>query len=302
MKAIWIFAAICSGLAAFGQNMANAVLPENATMKVSDHVWAIMGFPNVAIVVGGNAALVVDTGMGPRNGKIIMREVGKLFKGQKIFLTTTHFHPEHAGGEQGFPPQTILVRPAVQQKEMNEHGMEMIARFSQMNALNKELLEGVTFRQPDMVFDTEAKLDLGGGVTARLMWTGGGHTLGDELIYVEPDNTLISGDIVEKNTMPALFGDASSMKRWLGTLDKLSALKPRYVFPDHGELGDGSLLPQQKAFMTDLQNRALELRKQGKTLDQAAADMATTMKAKYPAYNINGNNMSGLVNKVWAEN
>ena len=174
--------------------------------------------------------------------------------------------------------------------------------FSKMNASNKELLEGVTFRQPDMMFDTEAKLDLGGGVTARLMWTGGGHTLGDELIYVEPDNTLISGDIVEKNTMPALFGDASSMKRWLATLDKLGALKPRYVFPDHGELGDGSLLPQQKAFMTDLQNRALELRKQGKTLEQTAADMAMTMKAKYPAYNINGNNITGLVNKVWAEN
>jgi hypothetical protein len=37
------------------------------TVKVSDHVWAIMGFPNIGIVVGGNATLVVDTGLGPRN-------------------------------------------------------------------------------------------------------------------------------------------------------------------------------------------------------------------------------------------
>src|SRR5215831_1975115 len=30
------------------------------TVKVSDHVWAIMGFPNVGIVVGSKATLVVD--------------------------------------------------------------------------------------------------------------------------------------------------------------------------------------------------------------------------------------------------
>jgi hypothetical protein len=32
------------------------------TTKVSDHVLAIMGFPNIGIVVGGNATLLVDTG------------------------------------------------------------------------------------------------------------------------------------------------------------------------------------------------------------------------------------------------
>ena len=35
-------------------------------MKVSDHVWAIMGWPNIGIVVGENVTLVVDTGLGPR--------------------------------------------------------------------------------------------------------------------------------------------------------------------------------------------------------------------------------------------
>jgi hypothetical protein len=47
--------------------MSQPLLGENTT-KISDHVWAIMGFPNVAIVVGQRATLVVDTGLGPRNG------------------------------------------------------------------------------------------------------------------------------------------------------------------------------------------------------------------------------------------
>ena len=40
-------------------------VPENSTTRVSDHVYAIVGFPNIAIVTGSRATLVVDTGMGP---------------------------------------------------------------------------------------------------------------------------------------------------------------------------------------------------------------------------------------------
>jgi hypothetical protein len=48
--------------AAWGQQ--NPLLSED-TVKISDHVWAIMGFPNIAIVVGARGTLVVDTGLGP---------------------------------------------------------------------------------------------------------------------------------------------------------------------------------------------------------------------------------------------
>ena len=52
----------------------NPVLGEE-TVKVSDHVWAIMGWPNIGIVVGTRGVLVVDTGLGPRNGATISRVV-----------------------------------------------------------------------------------------------------------------------------------------------------------------------------------------------------------------------------------
>src|SRR5277367_1838460 len=119
--------------------MSQPLLGENAT-KISDHVWAIMGFPNVAIVIGERATLVVDTGLGPRNGATIARVAAKLSVNQKLFLTTTHFHPEHAAGEGGFPPNTILIRNAVQQREMEQHGVEMVDMFSSRSAQNKELL------------------------------------------------------------------------------------------------------------------------------------------------------------------
>ena len=70
--------------------------------QVSPHVWVIMAFPNVAIVVGNKATLVVDTGLGAHKGSIVAQEAQKLSKGPRLYLTTTHFHPEHAGGDQGF--------------------------------------------------------------------------------------------------------------------------------------------------------------------------------------------------------
>src|ERR1700730_17417837 len=186
--------------------MSQPIIGENTT-RISDHVWAIMGFPNIAIVVGGHATLVVDTGLGPKNGSAVSRVVTKLAPNNKrLFLTTTHFHPEHAGGEPGFPPGTILIRNDVQQQDMQQYGQDLLAVFSGMSAQNKELLAGVTLRQPDIVFDKEAKLDLG-GVTARLMWLGEGHTKGDELIFIEPDRTLISGDIVQNKVVPGIFYD-----------------------------------------------------------------------------------------------
>jgi hypothetical protein len=53
------------------------MLPEKTT-RISDHVQVILGFPNVAIITGSQATLVVDTGLGPSNGATVARVAGKL--------------------------------------------------------------------------------------------------------------------------------------------------------------------------------------------------------------------------------
>src|SRR5450432_1428898 len=136
------------------------LLPENMVTRVSEHVYAIVGWPNIGIIVGDRATLVVDTGMGPRNGATVVREAQKLSKTSKLYLTTTHFHPEHAGGEPAFPSGTILIRPAVQQEEMQARGAEFLEMFRGRSPQFKELLQDVHLRTPDVVFDREVKLDL----------------------------------------------------------------------------------------------------------------------------------------------
>jgi len=268
-------------------------------VKVSDNVWAIMGFPNIAIVVGNRATLVVDTGLGPANGATIARVVAKLAPGnQKLFLTTTHFHPEHAAGEAGFPRGTILVRNSVQQQEMELHGQEMVDMFASRSPKQKELLANATLRTPDITFDTEAKIDLG-GVTARLLWFGGAHTKGDELTFVEPDRTLISGDVVQNKVVPNIFGDGGTPSSWLTVLDKIAALNALHVLPDHSAPGDGSMVAAEKKFISDLRTSALDLKKQGVAADDAGKQLAIEFKAKYPDWP--NMNVAGFVRSIYAE-
>jgi glyoxylase-like metal-dependent hydrolase (beta-lactamase superfamily II) len=277
------------------------MLPENSVTRVSEHVWAILGFPNVGIIVGERATLVVDTGLGPRNGAIVVKQAEKLSKAPILYLTTTHFHPEHAMGEQAFPARTVIIRPAVQQEEMNEHATELMNLFRGFSAQSKELLMDVKMRPPDIVFDKEIKLDLGGGVTARLFWLGPAHTKGDELIMVEPDNLLVSGDIVQDKIVPNMPNADASVKGWLAILDQLEPLHPRFVMPDHGALGDGSLIAKERAFVLDLQNRSLELKRQGKSVDEASATVTAEFKTKYPGWQTMGP-VANVVKRVYAEN
>jgi glyoxylase-like metal-dependent hydrolase (beta-lactamase superfamily II) len=277
---------------------------ENATTKISEHVYAIVGFPNIAIVTGTRGALVVDTGMGAKNGAAIVREVKKLTQKQagvsQLYLTTTtHFHPEHSTGEQAFPPNTVLIRNTAQQEEMNRRGAEYIETFSSRSAQNKELLKDVKLRTPDILYDRELKLDLG-GVTARLFWLGAAHTKGDELIMVEPDSVLIPGDIVQSKLVPNMPNEDASVKGWLSILDQLEPLKPRLVIPDHGDLGDGSLIAKERGFLADLQLRALELKRQGLGVEDAGKQMQMEFKAKYPDWT-NLGPVPNAVRRVYAE-
>ena len=290
-------------LAAIGSTGAagqgNQPILAETTTKISDNVWAIMGWPNIAIVVGSNATLVVDTGMGPKNGTTIARVAAQLAPGnKKLFLTTTHFHPEHAAGEPGFPAGTILIRNQVQQQEMGKHGQEMIDTFSGRSAQNKELLSGVTLRTPDVLFDQEATVDLG-GVTARLLWFGGAHTKGDELTFVEPDRTLISGDVVQNKTMPNIYGDGGTPASWLAVLDKIAGLKAAHVLPDHSAPGDGTLVSAERDLISEIRNRALALKKQGVMAADAGKQVSDELRARHADWP--NTNAGAFVNSVYAE-
>ena len=259
------------------------LVKEGATEKISDHVFVIPDgsvslVPNVTIVVGNRTTLVVDTGLGARNGQTVLREVAKISKNTDLALATTHFHPEHDLGAHAFPASTKMYRSRDQQAEIDESGLDIAKRFASFSPLTAELLQGAEFRKADVLFDKEQTLDLG-SVRVRMIAMGNNHTRGDTAFWIEPDGILVSGDVV-MSTMPNI-GGTSTLSTWLQSLDRFEQLKPRRVVPSHGPMFDASTITSWKTFLTTVRARATELKKQGKTLDDATKMIQDELQDKY---------------------
>jgi len=275
------------------------LIKEGVTEKVSEHVYAIPDgsvplVPNVGIIVGSKGTLVVDTGLGARNGEAIMREVAKVRKGGDLYLAVTHFHPEHDLGAGGFPANTKMVRSRDQQADIDEFGLETSKRFASFSPDTAELLKGAEFRKADQFFDKELTLDLG-GARVRLMAMGPNHTRGDIAFWVEPDNVLLSGDIV-MTTMPGFSSPYSKLSVWLQSLNRFEQLKPVRIVPSHGPIGDVSMIARWKTLMTTVQARATELKKQGRTVDDTVKIIQDELQDRYPR-----NGLAGVARAAYNE-
>jgi glyoxylase-like metal-dependent hydrolase (beta-lactamase superfamily II) len=182
---------------------------------------------------------------------------------------------------------------------MDAHFQEMVDMFASRSAEQRDLLSKVVVQKPDVVYDSRYRLDLGGGVSARLLWFGGAHTKGDELIFVDPDRTLISGDVVQNKVAPNIYGEGGTPSSWIAVLDRIQPLGVLKVLPDHSAMGDGSLVADEKAFITDLRTRALELKRQATSSEEAGKILTEEFKTRYIDWRLNS--VPAFVVRIYAE-
>lgn len=263
------------------------VVKQGKTVQVSKHVYLIPDervpmVPNVGIIVGTQATLVIDPGMGRRSGEAVMREVAKVSRNKTIYIVNTHFHPEHTTGEIAFPADAKVIRADAQQQDIEEVGMKWIESFRGRSAEIAGVLEGVSgFRAPAEKFEREKLLDLG-GISARLLRLGPGHTRGDTAIFVEADKVLFSGDLAMKNLFPAFATPQSRSETWLAALERLDELKPEVVIGAHFERSDASVISDYRKFFHDLRARVEQLKKQGRSAEEIATQLRAEFRDKYP--------------------
>ena len=265
--------------------VADPLVRENVTVKLAPHTYVIpdggVGLvPNVGIVVGSRATLVIDPGLGRRNGETVLREVAKVSKNTELFIATTHFHAEHTTGYIAFPPSAKYVNSTVQETEFEQGGMQMVQMFSGRSPATAEILKDATRRPADLTFDREYRLDLG-DIAVRFLAVGPTHTRGDTGFFVEGDNVLFAGDVVMNNSFLAAT-PVSSMKAWLAAFDAFDAMKPQTIVPSHGAVGPGSIIAINRQIMQAVQARARALKAQGRSADEAATTIQAELVAPHP--------------------
>jgi glyoxylase-like metal-dependent hydrolase (beta-lactamase superfamily II) len=262
------------------------VIPDNSVPMV----------PNVGIIVGEQAVLVVDTGLGPPNGATVLNVAQKLGGSRALYVVVTHFHPEHDLGAQAFPATAKMIRSSDQLKDIAEFGLETAKNFASRSALNTELLKGADYRKADITFEKDYELDLG-GVKARLSVMGPNHTRGDIAIWVEPDRILFAGDLAMR-AQPAFASPYSSLRQWLASLDRLEALKPVLVVPSHGPTGEETaFITGYRAYLIEVRDRTAAEKRAGRNVDQAAEAVTAALVGRFP----DRARLAGAIRAAYAE-
>jgi glyoxylase-like metal-dependent hydrolase (beta-lactamase superfamily II) len=279
------------------------LVKENATIKLAPHTYVIPDgnvplVPNVGIVVGSRATLVIDPGLGRRNGETVLREVARVSRNTQLYVASTHFHAEHTTGSLAFPPTAKYVNSKVQETEFAESGAQQITLFSGRSPMTAELLRDATGRKADITFDRDYVLDLG-DVRVRMLVVGPTHTRGDTGFFVEGDSVLFAGDVVMNNSFLAANA-ASSMKAWLSAFDAFDAMRPKTLVPSHGAVGDGALIASNRAVMQEVQARVRELKAQGRSADEVATTVQSEFQARHPGWP-RGNGLGPIARAAFAE-
>ena len=145
--------------------------------------------PNIGLIGGRDAALVVDTGLGTGNAEAVLTFAAEYARGRRLYLTTTHFHPEHAFGAAAFAGEATYLVNRAQAEDLERKGPGYLEMFKGLGETVARRLDGVRLVRPDLVYDREHELDLGGR-TVRLTATGRAHSrgAGHKPVTIEQDS------------------------------------------------------------------------------------------------------------------
>jgi glyoxylase-like metal-dependent hydrolase (beta-lactamase superfamily II) len=253
------------------------VLPDNRVPLV----------PNIGFVVGELAALVVDTGLGPRNGEYVLARAKRLAGDRPLYLTTTHFHPEHGFGAQAFTGAATIVVNRAQRDELARKGAGYAGMFGGFGPSIAAELADVAFVDPDVVYEGRLELDLGGHRVVLTEW-GPAHSAGDQTILVD-DRVLFTGDLAETRMFPITpyfppHDTDFDGGRWIEVLGHLADPAPEIVVPGHGELADVTLLHEVRDYLTYVRAEVTRLRADGATVEQTVSALDESARAKWPEW------------------
>lgn len=256
-------------------------------VEVADSVWVLPDHertphvPNVGFVVGERAALVVDSGIGIENGRRVLAIARELAGERPLFLTSTHFHPEHALGAGAFQGAATIVCNVAQREEAAEKGRRYIEKFSGFTAALAAALEGAEPTAPDLVYGDLCELDLG-GCTVRLLHFGGAHTRGDQIVHVLEAATVFTGDLVEERFFTIMDDADAHGDAWIERLEAIEALDPTVVVPGHGDLGGPELIATVRGSLEAMRDRVAELAARDATAEEIVAAVEPEILDRYP--------------------
>ena len=221
--------------------------------------------PNIGVIGGAHSVLIVETGMGPGNAEKVLKFAASYAKGRRLYLTTTHFHPEHAFGAQVFAGQATYLVNRAQADDLATKGAGYLEMFRGLGEWVARQLEGVELASPGLLYDGLYDLDLGGRMV-RLRPTGRASNKGDQVVTVPDAGVIFTGDLVETGQFsifpwfPPHDTDVSGLG-WIAVMHRLIDESPLIVVPGHGDFGGPQLLADVRDYLEQLREETWRRRR-----------------------------------------
>ncbi|MFF8974015.1 MBL fold metallo-hydrolase [Streptomyces sp. NPDC014995] len=203
------------------------------------------------LVVGADAALVIDAGSSLGEGARLRMRAEELAGHRVTHLALTHPHFDHVFGAAAFAgaevfaavgAESVLTRKGRGAEELRadavRHGLDETAAAEAVDTLVR----------PRHLVSGEWTLDLGAGRQVLLANVGPGHTAHDLAVLVPGSPEVVfCGDLVEESGEPQAGPDAVP-SHWPAALDRLLAFggEDALYVPGHGAVVDAAFVRAQR--------------------------------------------------------
>jgi len=267
--------------AAIAQQQPNWDAIQVTAQPIKPGVAVLFGFGgNIGVSYGEDGTLIVDDQFLPLTGKI-QAAIGGLGGTPVKYLVNTHWHFDHAGGNENFGNAGAIIFAQDRVRTRLAEG-GLVAGNTSPPAPRAAL--------PVITYASGTTFHINGD-TIDVIHTGGGHTDGDSVIYWRKANVLHTGDMMMVNSgFP--FVDLSSggnVEHLIVSLDQMIRMTDAdtVIIPGHGPLATRADLIAWRGMIATAVERVKALKDAGRTLDQAKAakpitGLADTTNAFFP--------------------
>lgn len=254
---IFLLAMAAAASLSFAQEAEKPVLSHS---EIRDGIHLIQGDGgNIVVVEGDRSMLVIDNGY-PEQAADLFNTIMQVGNKPLRFMVNTHWHFDHAGGNDYLGPRTNLVAHDNVRKRLQE-GMTFEAFNRVVAPAEPHALPVVTYGDSTTLYE--------GKQVIQLQHFANGHTDGDSVAFIEPSKIVHMGDHYFANWFP--FVDIQSGGSVQGMTRNIAAIlamidEDWVVVPGHGPLSKKAdlqrtheMLTQSVAWMKERLNEGLSL-------------------------------------------
>jgi len=253
--------------------------------SVAENVYVELINPgcNVGIITTPKGAVIVDTPLLSRQAAVITGGLRTENREPVRFIVLTHPHGDHIHGTGLFDEDALVIGNRFACEYMKKYDpSEVRAWAKSWNWQNQDEVEEMAsarIKLPDIVFENDLALDLG-GVEIQVVPLPG-HQPGVVGVFVPEVRVLITGDALFSEHHP--YMGEGNLQVWLDSLEKMKALKPDFIIPGHGPVCGVEAITKQQSYM----EKMIEIAKTWRPEDGEAAIPAADLDyllAEYPLY------------------